>query len=101
MALVEIKRWVAGGRYRYSHKVRAFIEEGFFDEEDLVHGVLSATKVRKKERDELRQAEHGMKYVIVGRDTHGRSFHTVGKILSGSQERLYFYITAHQADEAL
>ncbi|MFQ5804687.1 MAG: hypothetical protein ACE5JQ_17495 [Candidatus Methylomirabilales bacterium] len=99
MTLGEIKRLVAQGRYHYSRKVRDFIEEGFFDEEDLVHGVLSATRIHKKERDELRQAVHGMKYVILGRDTHGRSFYTVGKVIRGPKGRLYFYITAHQADK--
>ena len=40
-----------------------------------------------------------MKYVIVGRDTHGRPFYTVGKVVQGSEGQFYFYITAHQADE--
>jgi len=40
-----------------------------------------------------------MKYVILGRDTHGRPFYTVGKILQDAEDRFYFYITAHQADE--
>jgi hypothetical protein len=99
MTLAAIKQLVARGRYRYSQKVRAFIAEGFFDEEDLVHCILSANRIHKRERDELRQARDGMKYVIVGRDTHGRPFYTVGKVLPGPQGRFYFYITAHQADE--
>jgi len=100
MSLAAIKRLVATGRYRYSHKVRVLIEDGWFDEADLVHCVLSASRIYRKERDELRQSRDNLKYVIVGRDTHGRPFYTAGKILSGTQGQIYFYITAHQADAA-
>lgn len=99
MTLEEIKRLVARGKYRYSRKVRDFIEERFFEEEDLVHCILSATRIQKKERDELDQTIHGMKYVILGRDTNERPFYTVGKVVQAHGGRLYFYITAHQADE--
>jgi len=99
MTLEEIQRLVAQGRYQYSRKVRDFIEEGFFDVEDLVHSILSATEVHKKERDELRQAVHEMKYVILGKDTHGQPFYTAGKVLQNPKGYFYFYITAHQADE--
>ena len=95
MTLAEIKQLVAEGRYRYSSKVRVLVEESFFDEEDLVHCILSASRIHKRERDELKQAYQGMKYVIMGRDTHGQPFYTVGKVLSAPQGRLYFYITAH------
>lgn len=98
MTLDEIKRLVAEGSYHYGKKVREAIEEGFFDEEDLVHCILSATGIHKKEKDELKQAIHGMKYVILGRDTHGRPFYTVGKVVQGAEGKLYYYISAHQAD---
>ncbi len=101
MTLEEIKNLVAQGRYRYSRKVRELIEDGFFDEEDLVHCILTAANVHKKERDELGEAIHGMKQVIVGRDRYGRPFYTVGKVVTGPEGRLYFYITAHQLDEDL
>ena len=84
MTLGEIQQLVARRRYRYSRKVRDFIEDCYFDEEDLVHCILSATTIHKRERDELGQAVHQMKYVILGRDTHGRPFYTVGKVLRGS-----------------
>jgi hypothetical protein len=99
MTLDEIKQLVACARYRYSRKVRDFIDDGYFDEEDLVHCILSATEIYKRERDELRQAVHGMKFVILGRDTHGRPFYTVGKVIRGPAGRFYFYISAHQSDE--
>lgn len=98
MTLKEIQQLVVRSRYRYSRKVRDFIEDGYFDEEDLVHCILSATNIHKRERDELGQAVHRMKYVILGRDTHGRPFYTVGKVLRGPAGRLYFYLTAHQAE---
>ena len=99
MTLAEIQQLVARRQYRYSEKVRNLIEEGFFDEEDCVDCILSATRINKSERDELGQAVHGMKYVILGRDTRGRPFYTVGKGIQGPRGRLYFYITAHQADD--
>jgi len=74
MTLEEIKQLVARRQYQYSQKVRESIEDGFFDEEDLVHCILAAESVYKQEKDELGQAVHGMKYVILGRDTYGRSF---------------------------
>jgi hypothetical protein len=37
MTLREIQQLVARMRYRYSRKVRDFIEDGYYDEEDLVH----------------------------------------------------------------
>ncbi len=40
-----------------------------------------------------------MKYIILGRDTQGRPFYTVDKGIQGPRGRLYFYITAHQADD--
>ena len=102
MTLEEIKQLVAEGRFQYSQKVRDFIEEGFFDETDLSHCTLSATRIHKQERDELRQAVHGMKYVIFGKDTHRQLFYTAGKVLQKNPKgRFYFYITAHQADEDL
>ncbi len=98
MTLREIKQLVAEQRYNYSGKIRESIEEGFFDEEDLLHCILSASRIHKKERDELNQAVHGMKYIIIGRDTYGQEFYTVGKVMKGRQGRFYFYITAHQSE---
>ncbi|ETW94052.1 MAG: hypothetical protein ETSY1_36540 [Candidatus Entotheonella factor] len=97
MPLREIQRLVNHGRYRYSQKVEDFIMDGYFDEDDLEHCILSAQRIYKRERDELGYAIHGMKYVILGRDTHGRPFYTVGKMLRSQHGRLYFFITAHQA----
>ncbi len=53
----------------------------------------------QKGTDELGQAVHGMKYVIVGRDTHGRPFYTVDKVIRGAGGQFYFFISAHQAEE--
>jgi hypothetical protein len=40
MTLTDIQQLVARRQYRYSGKVRDFIENGYFDEEDLVHCIL-------------------------------------------------------------
>lgn len=97
MTLKEIKILVAKKLYRYSRKVQDTIEEGFFDLEDLEHCILSATRIQKKEKDELKEAVHGMKYVILGKDTHGRPFYTVGKVIK-REGKLYFFISAHTED---
>ncbi len=98
MTLEEIKLLVAQKAYRYSRKVQDAIEEGFFDLEDLEHSIVSAARIQKKEKDELKEAIHGVKYVILGRDTHGRPFYTAGKVVKGIGGRLYFFISAHTAD---
>ena len=98
MTLEEIKLLIAQKSYRYSRKVQDAIEEGFFDLEDLEHCILSATIIQKKEKDELKEAVHGMKYVILGRDTHGRPFYTVGKVVKGFKGKLYSFISAHTID---
>jgi hypothetical protein len=98
MTLEEIKFLVAQKSYRYSRKVQDAIEEGFFDLGDLEQCILSATRIQKKEKDELKEAVHGTKYMILGRDTHGRPFYTVGKVVKGAGGRLYFFISAHTAD---
>ncbi len=98
MTLTEIKRLIRRRRYHYSQKIRDLIEDGFFEEEDMEQCILSATRIHKKERDELGQAVDGMKYVILGKDTYGQPFYTAGKVLSDADGRIYFYITAHQAD---
>ncbi len=99
MTLAEIKHLVAEERHQYSQKVQEFIEDGFFERDDLVCCILSAKSIKKTEKDELEQAVDGMKHTILGRDTYGRPFSTVGKVIKGKSGRFYFYITAHQADE--
>jgi hypothetical protein len=98
MTLTEIKRLIRRRKYLYSQKIRNLIEDGFFEEADMEQCILSATRIYKKERDELGQAVDGMKYVILGKDTYGRPFYTAGKVLSDADGRIYFYITAHQGD---
>lgn len=100
MSLRAIQHLVATGRYRYSQKVRTLMEEGWFDEDDLVSCVLSAARIHKRAQDEFQQSRDNLKYVLIGRDTYGRPFYTAGKILTGSQGQIYFFITAHQADAA-
>ena len=77
MTLEEIKQLVAQQRYSVFEESLDFIEDGFFEETDLEHCILFATKIHKSERDEFGQAIHGMKHVILGTDTHGQLFYTV------------------------
>ncbi len=99
MDLEEIKLLVSQEDYDYSSKVRGFIEDGWYEEEDLEHCICHAERIYKKENDELKTAVDGKKYVIVGKDRNGRSFYTVGKILKDDKDKFYFFITAHEADD--
>ncbi len=96
MTLAQIQKLIAQNRYDYTGKIRALIEEGYFEELDLKTCILTATRISKRERDELGQAVGGMKYVIIGKDTHGRDFYTAGKVLRDYAGHYYFFITAHE-----
>ncbi len=99
MDLEDIKSFVLETDYQYSAKIRGNIEDGWYGEEDLECCICHAEKIYKKEKDELKTAVDGKKYVIKGKDTHGRSFYTVGKILKDDNGKFYFFITAHEADD--
>lgn len=93
-----IKSLVAEGHMHYSCKVRHQIAEGWYSEEDLRTCIFTATFIHKIEVDEMGTATDGFKYTILGRDTLGNPFYTCGKIiLSNNYNRLYFFITAHEA----
>ncbi|MFW6116460.1 MAG: hypothetical protein ACOC6F_01920 [bacterium] len=93
-----IKGLVADRAYHYSRKVRQCIEDGWYGAADLERCILTATRIHKVEDDELQVAVDGYKYTILGRDTCGQAFYSCGKvILSQNDERLYFFITAHEA----
>jgi hypothetical protein len=98
MTLEEIQLLVLAGRYHYSDKVRTFMEEGWYSEEDLECCIKTATEIYKVERDELKASVDGKKYVILGKDTYGCLFYTCGKIIKDEEGKLYFFITAHKAD---
>lgn len=99
MTLQEIKKLIEQGRYRFSQKIYEFIEEGLSDPEDLEQCILTAQEVQKRERDEQKEAIHRLKFTILGVDTCGLPFYTVGKVCQGPDGQYYFFITAHQADE--
>jgi hypothetical protein len=92
-----IKALVSEGRYQYSAKVQEFIENGFFELEDLERCILSSRNIQKVEADDLGVSVDGNKYTVVGLDTHGFSFYTCGKIIRvPDDDKLYFFITAHE-----
>lgn len=98
MNLDDIKALIAKRQYEVSQKVQELLEQEYFDKQDLKNCILTATRIHKRQRDERRAAVDGMKYVIIGLDTHGRRFYTTGKIIKDHLGRLYFFITAHQAE---
>jgi len=95
--LAVIKELVTKDNYHYSRKVRDFIEDGWFQEEDLEQCICTATGIYKVEDDEFKTAIDGKKYTVLGRDTQGQPFYTCGKMILAEKGRLYFFITAHKA----
>jgi hypothetical protein len=94
-----IKQLISSRHYQYSAKVQRYIEEGFFDLEDMERCVLSAIEIDKVEVDELETAVDGCKYTIIGVDTQGLSFYTCGKLIRNIEaQQLYFFITAHEQE---
>jgi hypothetical protein len=94
-----IKQLVRERRYHFSNKVLGFIEEGFYEEADLRACIRSAKGIHKVEDDDLGTAADGCKYTILGHDRFGHAFYTCGKVLlSRDDQRLYFFITAHEAN---
>ena len=98
MTLEDIQRLITQGDYELSHKVYTLVEEGLFDEVDLVECIMTAPGIYKKVRDEKGGSVDGLKYVVIGSDTRGRPFYVVGKIARDATGQFYFYITAHAAD---
>src|SRR3990172_8951522 len=98
MTLKQIQSLVSERRYNYSNHIRDRIEAGEYGEDDLEHCIRTATGIYKPERDELKIAVDGKKYVIVGEDTYGCLFYTCGKVIKDEKGKLYFFITAHEAD---
>jgi hypothetical protein len=97
--VVLVKLLVLEGRYHYSRKIRDFIEDGLFEEVDLESCIRGATSIYKVEADDFGEAVDGCKYTILGRDRFRKPFYTCGKILlSEDAQRLYFFITAHEAN---
>ena len=98
MELDEIKALIAKRHYEVSQKIQELLEQEYFEKQDLESCILTATRIHKRQRDERGAAIDGMKYVILGRDTHGQRFYTTGKIIQDYLGHLYFFITAHQAE---
>jgi hypothetical protein len=84
---------IASGQIGFSGKAQWQLATGFFELDDLVHSILNGV-VRKKERDEKRQAKY--KYTIIGPSLSGAPLYSCGKII-GRTQTVYFVITFHQA----
>jgi len=91
-----IQNLVRQGRYDWSNKVDQLINAGWFDEEDLEECILTGV-VQKTEKDLFKNSVGNKIYVVIGRDTHGNPFYTVGKILKANDGNFYFFITTHEA----
>ena len=99
MDLDDIKELIVRKQYEVSEKVQDLLDQEYFEKRDLENCLQTAHRIHKKQRDEKGVAVDGMKYVIIGMDTHGQSFYTAGKVVKDHLGHLYFFITAHHADE--
>jgi hypothetical protein len=78
----------------FPQKAEQLLEFGRFSFEDLKHSLLNGY-VRKKERDETREAQY--KYTIIGPARSGETIYSCGKIVR-RQGKQYFIITFHEAE---
>jgi hypothetical protein len=92
--LPHIKFLVARKRYVLSSKAYGLLAEGYYELEDLENSICCGT-VRKTQKDEREDCLGNKKYVIVGPDTHGYEFYSVGKIKIAADGHTYYVITAH------
>jgi hypothetical protein len=92
-----IRYLVADERYLLSEKVLELLSDGYFELEDVECSIVNGT-VDKTECDEFQDSVGNKKYIIIGPDTCGYLFYTVGKIQSLDGSRIYLVITAHHAE---
>jgi hypothetical protein len=92
-----IRELVAKRRYLLTEKAYELLSQGYFELEDLEHSIENGTVI-KTERDELKNSIGNKKYTIIGPDTCGYAFYTVGKIQKLGHARKYLVITAHESE---
>jgi hypothetical protein len=92
-----IRYLVANQRYLLSEKVLELLRDGFFELEDVESSIVNG-RVEKTECDELQDSVGNKKYIIVGPDTCGYLFYSVGKLQTLEGSRVYLLITAHHAE---
>lgn len=92
-----IRYLVAHQRYLFSEKAWELHSEGYFELEDFECSIVNG-KVEKTELDEFQDSVGNKKYIILGPDTCGYLFYSVGKIQSFDGARVYVVITAHHAE---
>lgn len=80
-----------------TEKAYELLSQGYFELEDLEHAVVHGTVI-KTQSDELKNSIGNKKYTIIGPDTCGYPFYTVGKIQRLRRSRIYLVITAHEAE---
>lgn len=93
--LLWIQSLVWRKQYRMSGKVQGKIANGVFSREDLAHSILNG-RIIKKQKDELKEAIDGKKYVICGPSPNGLAFETAGKIVEFEDGIQYFIMTGYR-----
>lgn len=92
--LLYIRFLVMQRRYVLSSKAYKLHAGGYYELEDLESSICFGS-VQKTQKDEQAESVGNKKYVIVGPDTHGYDFYSVGKIKVSADGRTYYVITAH------
>jgi hypothetical protein len=93
----EIRELIGAQRYLLTEKAYDLLSQGYFELEDLEHSIEHGTLI-KTEKDEIEDSIGNKKYTIIGPDTAGYPFYTVGKIQKVGRSKKYLVITAHEAE---
>lgn len=94
--LLWIQNLVWRKQYIMRGKVYGSIANGVFSREDVVRSILNG-RIIKKQKDELKEAVDGMKYVICGPSPNGLAFETAGKIVEFKDGTKYVVITGYRS----
>lgn len=81
--------------YKLSDHVYNYISQGRCTPEDIEFCIQHATTIHGIYKDDLGDSPDGMIYKITGKDRMGVDFYTTGKFKQTSDDKIYFFITAH------
>ena len=95
--LAHIRALIEKTRFLLSRKSQDAHADGLFEIRDIA-ACISTGYVHKVERDQLKDCVGNKKYVIIGLDTNGYMFYTVGKIIRTDSGYAYLIITARPAE---
>lgn len=99
--LVTIKRAVLAGRYRFSEKASAEMEESGLTELDVVESIVTARRVYKRIRSASlwRTGKREYLYVIQSTSLTGIPIYKKGKFARQQGEEVYYFLVSSKRAE--